>query len=135
MRLVKDGDYCRKLQIFLDFLDGRVYCVNMKVVINRCYGGFNLSQKATEYLAERGHKEAAEHMKRFAAESIGGRWWGFREILRADPLLIEVVEKLGKEANGECAKLEVEEIEFNVENFIREYDGMESLEVPYTRRY
>lgn len=105
----------------------------MKVVINRCYGGFGLSKKATEYLAERGHGGAIERLTKFSKEK--GSWFSFSDVSRTDPLVIEAVEKLGKEANGQCAELEIEEIEFNVEDFIKEYDGFESLEVPYVRRY
>jgi hypothetical protein len=44
---------------------------------------------------------------------------------RADPLLVEVVEMLGKEANGSHASLKVVEIPDGIEWTIQEYDGLE----------
>lgn len=104
----------------------------MKVVINKCFGGFSLSKKATQWLAEKGNKEAADHLKRFEKEEY---WCDFSNIKRDDPYLIEVVELLGEEANGSCAKLVVEEVSFNIEDFIREYDGNERLEIPFVRTW
>lgn len=47
---------------------------------------------------------------------------------RDDPILIKVVEELGKEANGRCAELKIVEIPDGVEWEIDEYDGVESVE-------
>jgi hypothetical protein len=44
---------------------------------------------------------------------------------RSHPLLIRVVEELGTEANGDCAKLKIVEIPDDVEWSIEEYDGNE----------
>lgn len=46
-------------------------------------------------------------------------------ISRDDPDLVKTVEDLGKEANGECAELVVEE--FNINWSISNYDGIEHL--------
>ena len=46
---------------------------------------------------------------------------------RADPLLVQVVEELGAEANGDSAKLEVVEIPDRVEYTVEEHDGIESI--------
>lgn len=101
----------------------------MKVVINTCYGGFGLSKKATELLAEQGNEKAAAYLR-----DNDSNYWSFSDIKRDDPLLIEVVEFLGEEANAMCAKLSVEEYTFDIENFIKYYDGKESLEIPYGYR-
>lgn len=81
----------------------------MKVVINKCYGGFSLSKEAYE--------------------ALGEKWDGYGfvfEISRADPKLVAVVEKLGCErASGSLAKLAVVEIPDGVEWSIEEYDGIE----------
>lgn len=45
--------------------------------------------------------------------------------LRTDPDLIEVIERLGNEANGRHAELKVVEIPDDVEWKIEEYDGQE----------
>lgn len=80
----------------------------MKVVINRCYGGFSLSEKAYEYLD-------------IPWDGHGFKYNGDRTNLK----LIECVEKLGKDANGEFAELKVVDIPDDVEWVIEEYDGLE----------
>lgn len=50
------------------------------------------------------------------------------DIERDDPKLIEVIEKLGDEASGGCAQLEIVEIPDGVIWVIDDYDGMESVE-------
>lgn len=44
---------------------------------------------------------------------------------RSNPLLVQVVEELGKEANGEYAKLKIVEIPDDTDFIIQEYDGNE----------
>lgn len=83
-----------------------------KVVLNACYGGFSLSQKAYEFL--------------------GIPWDGFgfhyRNDERDNPDLVKCVETLGKEANGHVAELEIEEFDdYNYTYSIGEYDGYENL--------
>lgn len=82
----------------------------MKVVINRCYGGFGLSEEAYKFL--------------------GLEWdeYGHAEIERNDPKLVECVEALGKKANGDFAKLKVVEIPDGIDYYIHDYDGIESIE-------
>lgn len=83
-----------------------------KVVINTDYGGFGLSNKAEAWLKERGvNFEYCD------------------DIERHNPLLVECVEKFGKEASGEYADLAVTEIEGKIYR-IREYDGVEWIETP-----
>lgn len=76
----------------------------MKVVINTCYGGFNLSDKAMDIL--------------------GIYPW---DIERNDPNLVKVVESLGEEANGQFSRLKVVEIPDDIEWFIDDYDGVETI--------
>lgn len=79
----------------------------MKVVINKCYGGFELSELAIAQLKALGHIEP---------ESLS-RW---------DHDLVSVVETLGDEANGDFACLNVVDV---FEPFrIHEYDGFETIE-------
>jgi hypothetical protein len=80
----------------------------MKVVINDCYGGFGLSKKALDMLG-------------LKSDSIFDRD-------RANPKLVEVVEKLGEVANGFCASLRVIEIPDDVKEwYIDDYDGVETI--------
>lgn len=86
----------------------------MKVAINRCFGGFGLSEEAYKYL--------------------GLKWDGFgyayRDYeMRTDPALIECIEKLGSEkASGLLSHVEVVEIPDDVDWYIDDYDGMETVE-------
>lgn len=93
----------------------------MKVVINRCFGGFDLSKEAQDlYCAW--------------MQIDTGEWdqtWGFyfdfnvRELCRADPVLVAVVEYLGDDSNNKCSLLRIVDIPDDVEWQIEEYDGNE----------
>jgi hypothetical protein len=87
----------------------------MKVIINSCYGGFSLSDVAME------------EIKKLNPEL--GSLYCRDDNLRTDPIVISVVERLGKKANGEFAKLEIIEIPFEDSEgwYIDEYDGMETI--------
>lgn len=96
-----------------------------KVAINRCYGGFSLSRPATEMLRDMGHQEAAEHLK-WVDERGQGRWYGFRPEDRADLAVIDVIERLGNIADGDCAAIQIVEIPDDVTGWhVEEYDGRE----------
>lgn len=77
----------------------------MKVVINRDYGGYALSEIAKDLLG-------IEHDN---------------DIERDDPRLVEIVEKLGKEANTSYSNLLVVEIPDDMPFYIHEYDGFEVI--------
>ena len=81
----------------------------MKVVINKCFGGFGLSK-----VAEGLYLEATEKEEVLA--------W---EIPRDDPVLVRIVEELGKKSWGIYAELKVVEVPDDVEWFIEDYDGIE----------
>lgn len=82
------------------------------VVINTCYGGFGLSQRAeTEY-------------KRLAGIADDTSWYD-RDIARDDPYLVKVVKELGMGANGGHANLKIVELPGDVDWQIEEYDGRE----------
>lgn len=83
----------------------------MKVVINTCFGGFSISQKAIDWFAERGVKaDLYSHIDK-----------------RTDPLLIECVEALGSLANGSHAELAIVEIPDGIQWQLEEYDGSEHI--------
>lgn len=54
-------------------------------------------------------------------------WETWLDRSRTHPLLIQVVEELGNEANGPCAALKIVEIPDDVEYEIDEYDGFEHI--------
>jgi hypothetical protein len=151
----------------------------MKVVINKCFGGFGLSPFAVKRLAELKGRPCY-FFRRSTASLLHGDYlpttpeairdelmfWAFdipnpnevfmrednwhdmtmeqrrassalyekhthntgRELDRADPDLVRVVEELGSEtASGRFAKLVVVEIPDGVEYEIDEYDGREHI--------
>lgn len=97
-----------------------------KVIINNCFGHFGLSKKAMLRLFELGYKD--EWFKSEADLNYSLNWNLFiPDISRHNEKLIQVVEELGEEANGDCAKLDIEEIEspfYRIENYD---DGLETL--------
>lgn len=54
-------------------------------------------------------------------------YWNDRDIDRPDPALIQVVEEMGKKANGRSASLKITEIPDNIKWQIEEYDGLEYI--------
>lgn len=97
----------------------------MKIVINRCFGGFGLSKEAIDIYAEKKGLNP-------------GKWndsWDYYEdgdfydsdISRSDSVLIEIIETLGNKSWGNHAHLKVVEIPDNVEWEIKEYDGFEHV--------
>ena len=110
-----------------------------KIVYNNCYGGFGLSDKAIRRYAEiKGIKlwiEGERHSITYWLVPPEARKpsWDSKEVFysegieRDDPALAQVVEELGAEANGMCAKLVVEEVPDGTAYRIDVYDGNESL--------
>lgn len=116
---------------------------NHKVVINNCFGGFGITLKCVQTMAEMGHEKAIEILNhkdftgkkepRYQGYTVGD-YKGFypRDLYdnRHDPILIKAIEKIGtKEASDECAELLVCEIEGNQYD-ITDYDGWETLVTP-----
>ena len=82
----------------------------IKIVVNRCFGGYSLSEKAYE--------------------KLGLDWDGYGtayENDRTNPELVRVVEELGNRASGECAKLEVQTFEVSYQ--LNDYDGRETATI------
>ena len=100
----------------------------MKIVINRCYGGFGLSDQAHSFIAKRkGWQHACDDYDRDYWLNKENQQVFDYEIDRADPDLIAVVEELGKLADGPHAYLKVVNIPDNIQYLIHEYDGLESI--------
>lgn len=128
----------------------------MKVVINKCFGGFSLSEQAifryaeikgltlypekgefsftTYYLAPKDARtpeidwnSATLEERRAYNKASENETLYDRDIDRTDPALAQVVEELGTAANGMCAELAVVEIPDGVEYEISEYDGREHI--------
>ena len=111
----------------------------MKVVLNKCYGGFDLSDKAHERLIELGVKyyESFDDLPKNNKElyvvkrdsvGFGNYSSNFRYTNnRSNELLIQVVEELGEEANGGFGELKIIEIPDGISWELDEYDGIETL--------
>lgn len=104
----------------------------MKVVINRCCGGFSISKEAAEHMAANGSERAKLELNKFKEQ---GEWYGFGNVKgmsggydRTDPLLVKAVEELGDAADGAYAELKVVTIPDDIEWEIDDYDGKERIE-------
>lgn len=106
----------------------------MKVVVNKCYGGFSVSAAAVRFMRERGNEDAKnvvlfgestpEYTPDYDYNSYG---WKFP---RHEPDLVAAVEELGDRANGACAFLKLVEVPDGAEYEIDDYDGMERVCAP-----
>lgn len=104
--------------------------MKFKVVINTCYGGFDLSDEAWRKLATRRGLsiEEAKDQYIYLGSKIDGS--------RSCPHLIAVVEKLGDKANGPGSELEIVELEDEYGRYaIDEYDGAESALTPAQQKW
>ena len=127
----------------------------MKVVINRCYGGFSLSDTAFErYLDLKGITWYKDNSWRGLSEyynipveeyealyevckarpdspdkfkELNGLYLYSLAIERNDPLLIQIVEELGEESWGKYAELKIVDVPDDVQWEIAEYVGLESV--------
>ena len=93
-----------------------------KVVINTCFGGFDLSEEAIALY--RMLRELSDSVRSLAATE---RPTYADEIARDDYDLVYVVETLGEKANTPHSKLKVVEIPADVKWQIEEYDGSEHI--------
>lgn len=80
----------------------------MKVILNRCFGGFDLSERARGFLEAR------------RSES-----WDYWVSHRDDPALVKCVEALGDKADSDYSQLEVFDIPDGIRYEIIDYDGIE----------
>jgi hypothetical protein len=126
----------------------------MKIVINKCYGGFGLSPLAFKRLAKLQGKQVyfyvpiddsddyfkvnniddikdsiyfypvTKDLGHIASENDVFNYI-FKTPERNDSLLVRVIEELGDKANGEYAELKIVEIPDDVDWIIEEYDGVE----------
>jgi hypothetical protein len=102
-----------------------------KIVYNSCYGGFGLSDKAIQRYSDLAglgliHTNVSDRGWGYW-ELPDGEYWNGTDLLRTDPILIQVVEELGREADANFAKLAIDELPAGTLYHIHEYDGLETI--------
>jgi hypothetical protein len=111
-----------------------------KVAINRCFGGFGISDEAFEKLLNR-KGIAFDKVEKENSTFIGASYYkaghaGDDEYYlsnyefyedRSDPDLIAVIEEMGQASWGYAAEIAIVEIPDDVEWHIHEYDGIEHV--------
>lgn len=95
-----------------------------KIVVNRCFGGFGLSDTAMLDLANRKGWTVVQKGRFYFLNSPEGEITD-NDIPRDDPDLVATVETLGEKAAGQFADLLIVEVPNDVEWTIEEYDGRE----------
>jgi hypothetical protein len=133
----------------------------MKIILNKCFGGFDVSRKAYELYCKKIGKTAyfygldydndcyvrelqeeslifycltKDYGNTVAEEDINWKedHLNLNRSHREDSVLIEVVEELNSAANGICANLKVVEIPDGTYYEIDDYDGRETLHANVT---
>ena len=129
----------------------------MKILVNRCYGGFSISDKAFEEYLKRTnqtffksepkysfggssyYKVPPEEYDAIHKEELNNTtnpdrfkrsnelYLSSMAIERTDPILIEIVEEMGEDSFGVHSEIEVLEIPDGIDWEIEEYDGMEHV--------
>lgn len=129
----------------------------MKVILNKCYGGFGLSPVAAMmYAKKKGvtlypyNYYGPNHFKfiknisdcdrvdffftKYYGDTVHrncidwtAMWYPGKNEMREDLDLIQIVEELGEKADGWCSRLKVVEIPDSLDYIIDDYDGIETL--------
>ena len=91
-----------------------------ELVINKCYGGFGLSELALQEYNTKSSTPLTPSMYD-------------TDLKRHDPILLQIVKDLGDRAYGQYAKLKIVTIpaQYTLFYTIDEYDGMESVTIHY----
>lgn len=104
-----------------------------QIIINRCFGGYGLSTEAIRRWAEL--KQIPHWVEDdnewggtvYTGDPADRMFIGHWDIERNDPVLIQVVQELGPQANGQFSDLKVVEIPDDVKWLIVDYDGIEHI--------
>ena len=104
-----------------------------RVVINKCFGGFSLSNAAVQRYGELAglnlvSKDKGYYNQWYIDSIDGEKLFSCYDIPRDDPNLVQVVEELGESSWGSRAQLKIVEIPDGALRYqILEYDGWESI--------
>ena len=113
----------------------------MKIVINKHYGSFGLSEEAVLFYGDKKGlniiakqdevvKDLCHYYLNEEKEENSFCEW---DIERNDPVLVEVVEQLGDLANTRHTRLKVVEVPDDVKWYIHDYDGLEEVHEEHRR--
>ena len=106
------------------------------IVINTKHGGFGLSKEARLLYLERagiaytlisGPDRHTESLYGPQVE-VNRNTWHDDDIARDDPILVDVIRQLGRQADGSHAILKIVEVPAGVKWNVAEYDGLEWVE-------
>lgn len=106
-----------------------------KVVVNACFGGFGLSHEAVMRYGELANINLVcqmgienHHISYYKDGVISDDTHFYPgDIERDDPILVQVVEELGRSANGEYAELRIADVPDDIQWYIDDYDGSETV--------
>lgn len=92
----------------------------IEVLYNDCYGGWDISQKAYELYKTRNNNVSPRIR---------------RNIIRTDPILIQIYHELGADFDTKYSKTEIDIFPKKYANYItiKEYDGLETVHIDYTQ--
>ena len=91
----------------------------IEVLLNDCYGGWSISNKANNLYKLRKTENSTNYLSR-----------------RSDPIFVQIYKELGDEFDGVGhSNTGIEKIPKKYENhyYISEYDGLEKVEIDYTK--
>ena len=95
----------------------------IEILINNCYGGWNISKKAFElYKLRNPNCNLTENEFDYYFD-------------RHDPILVQIYKELGNDFDGKYSKTKIKKILKKYENYydIDEYDGKECVKINYTK--
>ena len=94
----------------------------IEILINICYGGWNISKKAIELYKLRNPS--------YVNENEFGYYFN-----RDNPILVQIYKELGNDFDGKYSKTKIKKILKKYENYydIDEYDGKEYVRINYTK--
>ena len=97
-----------------------------KIVINRVYGGFDISDEAYSFIAKKkGWQHACNDYDRSYFITDNNDCMYAFDLNRDDLDLVQCLETLGHAADGNHSELKIVEVPSNVNWTICEYDGIE----------
>jgi len=98
-----------------------------KIVINVKYGGFGLSVQAIELYGKLKGLNLQKIGRQYYIDGDDKKRFSVYNLKRDDPILVEVVEKLGELSSDQFSRLKIVKIPENVKWTIKDYDGLEHV--------